>query len=131
MLLAFLIYLADVLENINFLSRLFIGLSCFAITVLSICAVVGHTDGTYNGGEFLRRYAKYPFVILIISIVAYCIVPRSEAIYLMVSSYISIEAEKYPDIPEKLRKVNEIIDYKLEEMINDLKSGSEKVSCKN
>lgn len=131
MLLAFLIYLAEVAGKIHSISGWFIILSILAMVVLGIYSMVSHTDGNEIGMQFGKRSLKCFLIVLIVSAIVNVVTPRSNTMYLMAGAYIGTEAVKSPDVSDKLSKISKIIDYKLDDLLDELKEKSESKSSKS
>lgn len=75
---------------------------------------------------FLHKVTSKSIKICIISSIIFGIivilVPKSSTMYLMAGAYVGTEASKNPAVVNKLSKVNKIIDYKLDEILNELGS---------
>ena len=125
MLLAFLIYLAEVSGSIKHVSGWFIILLIFSICVFAIYSMVSHVDENRKGMEFGKRVLKCLSIALILSMIVNIVIPKSSTVYLMAGAYMGTEVAKSPDISEKLSKINKIIDYKLNDLLDELKEKSE------
>ncbi|HEG8094171.1 TPA: hypothetical protein SFZ49_001848, partial [Campylobacter jejuni] len=117
MLLAFLIYLAEVSGSIKHVSGWFIILLIFSICVFAIYSMVSHAEDNRKGMEFGKRVLKCLSVALILSMIVNIAIPKSSTVYLMAGAYMGTEVAKSPDISEKLSKINKIIDYKLNDLL--------------
>ncbi|HFV1620083.1 TPA: hypothetical protein ACH6AG_001225 [Campylobacter jejuni] len=131
MLLAFLIYLAEVSGSIKHVSGWFIVLLVFSICVFAIYTMVSDDEDNRKGMEFGKRVLKCLSVTLILSMIVNIAIPKSSTVYLMVGAYMGTEVAKSPDISEKLSKINKIIDYKLNDLLDELKEKSEAKSSKS
>ncbi|HEG8091170.1 TPA: hypothetical protein SFZ51_000746 [Campylobacter jejuni] len=131
MLLAFLIYLAEVSGSIKHVSGWFIILLIFSICVFAIYSMVSHVDENRKGMEFGKRILKCLSIALILSMIVNIAIPKSSTVYLMAGAYMGTEVAKSPDISEKLSKINKIIDYKLNDLLDELKEKSEAKSSKS
>lgn len=131
MLLAFLIYLAEVSGSIKHVSGWFIVLLVFSICVFAIYTMVSDDEDNRKGMEFGKRVLKCLSVTLILSMIVNVAIPKSSTVYLMVGAYMGTEVAKSPDISEKLSKINKIIDYKLNDLLDELKEKSEAKSSKS
>lgn len=131
MLLAFLIYLAEVSGSIKHVSGWFIILLIFSICVFAIYSMVSHAEDNRKGMEFGKRVLKCLSIALILSMIVNIVIPKSSTVYLMVGAYMGTEVAKSPDISEKLSKINKIIDYKLNDLLDELKEKSEAKSSKS
>lgn len=122
MLLAFFIYLASVFDTLNSMSKtallilFFVFLGSFIIKIVSL----------YESDLTLHKITSKSIKICAISSIIFgaivVLVPKSSTMYLMAGAYIGTEAVKNPDVVNKLSKVNKIIDYKLDEILNVLES---------
>lgn len=131
MLLAFLIYLAEVSGSIKHVSGWFIVLLIFSICVFAIYSMVSDDEDNRKGMEFGKRVLKCLSIALILSMIVNVAIPKSSTVYLMVGAYMGTEVAKSPDISEKLSKINKIIDYKLNDLLDELKEKSEAKSSKS
>lgn len=131
MLLAFLIYLAEVSGSIKHVSGWFIVLLIFSICVFAIYTMVSDDEDNRKGMEFGKRVLKCLSIALILSMIVNVAIPKSSTVYLMVGAYMGTEVAKSPDISEKLSKINKIIDYKLNDLLDELKEKSEAKSSKS
>lgn len=131
MLLAFLIYLAEVSGSIKHVSGWFIVLLVFSICVFAIYSMVSDDEDNRKGMEFGKRVLKCLSIALILSMIVNVAIPKSSTVYLMVGAYMGTEVAKSPDISEKLSKINKIIDYKLNDLLDELKEKSEAKSSKS
>ncbi|RTJ77266.1 hypothetical protein [Campylobacter jejuni] len=131
MLLAFLIYLAEVSGSIKHVSGWFIVLLIFSICVFAIYTMVSDDEDNRKGMEFGKRVLKCLSIALILSMIVNIVIPKSSTVYLMAGAYMGTEVAKSPDISEKLSKINKIIDYKLNDLLDELKEKSEAKSSKS
>lgn len=122
MLLAFFIYLASVFDTLNSVAKI----ALFILFVTFCFSFIFNMVSNADRNPFLHKVTSKSIKICIISSIIFgtivILVPKSSTMYLMVGAYVGTEASKNPAVVNKLSKVNKIIDYKLDEILNELGS---------
>ena len=120
MLIAFLIYLINVFESIQKLACIFLIIGVCLIGVAFLFSVVSNSLDDEIDKKVAKKIIKYSSIFFIVLSLIVVFVPKSETMYLMIGAYLGTQIVEKPEVSEKLSKVYKIIDFKLDEVLDDL-----------
>ena len=120
MLIAFLIYLINVFENIQTLACILLIIGVCLIGVAFLFSVVSNSLDDEIDEKVAKKVIKFSSIFFIVLSLIVVFVPKSETIYLMIGAYLGTQIVEKPEVSEKLSKVYKIIDLKLDEVLDDL-----------
>ena len=120
MLIAFLIYLINVFENIQTLACILLIIGVCLIGVAFLFSVVSNSLDDEIDEKVAKKVIKFSSIFFIVLSLIVVFVPKSETIYLMIGAYLGTQIVEKPEVSEKLSKVYNIINLKLDEVLDDL-----------
>ena len=120
MLIAFLIYLINVFESIQNLACLFLIIGVCLIGVAFLFSVVSNSLDDEIDEKVAKKVIKISSIFFIVLSLIVVFVPKSETMYLMIGAYLGTQIVEKPEVSEKLSKVYNIINLKLDEVLDDL-----------
>ena len=120
MLIAFLIYLINVFESIQNLACIFLIIGVCLIGVTFLFSVVSNSLDDEIDKKVAKKVIKFASIIFIVLSLIVVFVPKSETMYLMIGAYLGTQIVEKPEVSEKLSKVYNIINLKLDEVLDDL-----------
>ena len=120
MLIAFLIYLINVFESMQKLACIFLIIGVCLIGVAFLFSVVSNSLDDEIDEKVAKKIIKYSSIFFIVLSLIVVFVPKSETMYLMIGAYLGTQIVEKPEVSEKLSKVYKIIDFKLDEVLDDL-----------
>lgn len=124
MLLVFLIYLASFVSSLLVITKLLLAITLFIFMcslLFSIALVYeDKTKEDYKNRNLTKFYKWLKNLVISIVIMSslIIIVPSERTIYLMAGAYIGQKVVADKNISDKLKKINKIIDYKLDDIIS-------------
>ena len=71
-----------------------------------------------------KKVIKFSSIFFIVLSLIVVFVPKSETMYLMIGAYLGTQIVEKPEVSEKLSKVYNIINLKLDEVLDDLEQKS-------
>ena len=120
MLIAFLIYLINVFESIQNLACIFLIIGVCLIGVTFLFSVVSNSLDDEIDKKVAKKVIKFSSIFFIVLSLIVVFVPKSETMYLMIGAYLGTQIVEKPEVSEKLSKVYNIINLKLDEVLDDL-----------
>ena len=120
MLIAFLIYLINVFENIQTLACILLIIGVCLIGVAFLFSVVSNSLDDEIDEKVAKKVIKFSSIFFIVLSLIVVFVPKSETMYLMIGAYLGTQIVEKPEVSEKLSKVYNIINLKLDEVLDDL-----------
>ena len=120
MLIAFLIYLINVFESIQNLACLFLIIGVCLIGVAFLFSVLSNSLDDEIDKKVAKKVIKFSSIFFIVLSLIVVFVPKSETMYLMIGAYLGTQIVEKPEVSEKLSKVYNIINLKLDEVLDDL-----------
>ena len=120
MLIAFLIYLINAFENMQKLACIFLIIGVCLIGVAFLFSVISNSLDNEIDGKVAKKIIKYSSIFFIVLSLIVVFVPKSETMYLMIGAYLGTQIVEKPEVSEKLSKVYNIINLKLDEVLDDL-----------
>ena len=120
MLIAFLIYLINVFENMQNLACLLLIIGVCLIGVAFLFSVVSNSLDDEIDEKVAKKVIKFSSIFFIVLSLIVVFVPKSETMYLMIGAYLGTQIAEKPEVSEKLSKVYNIINLKLDEVLDDL-----------
>lgn len=120
MLIAFLIYLINVFESMQKLAFIFLIIGVCLICVAFLFSVVTNSLDDEIDEKVTKKIIKYSSIFFIVLSLIVVFVPKSETMYLMIGAYLGTQIVEKPEVSEKLSKVYNIINLKLDEVLDDL-----------
>ena len=119
MLIAFLIYLINVLESMQKLACLFLIIGVCLIGVAFLFSVLSNSLDDEIDEKVAKKVIKFSSIFFIVLSLIVVFVPKSETMYLMIASYLGSKVIEHPEVNENLSKVYKIITYKLDEVLDE------------
>lgn len=119
MLIAFLIYLINVFESIQKLACIFLILGVCLIGVAFLFSVITNSLDNEIDKKVAKKVIKFSSIFFIVLSLIVVFVPRSETMYLMIGAYVGSKVIENPEVNENLSKVYKIINYKLDEVLDE------------
>ena len=123
MLIAFLIYLINVFESIQKLACIFLIIGVCLIGVAFLFSVVTNSLDNEIDKKVAKKVAKkvikFSSIFFIVLSLIVVFVPKSETMYLMIGAYVGSKVIQNPEVNENLSKVYKIINYKLDEVLDE------------
>lgn len=120
MLIAFLIYLINVFESMQTLACILLIIGVCLIGVAFLFSVVSNSLDDEIDEKVAKKVIKFSSIFFIVLSLIVVFVPKSETIYLMIGAYLGTQIVEKPEVSEKLSKVYNIINLKLDEVLDDL-----------
>ena len=120
MLIAFLIYLINVFESMQKLACIFLIIGVCLIGVAFLFSVVSNSLDDEIDEKVAKKVIKFSSIFFIVLSLIVVFVPKSETMYLMIGAYLGTQIVEKPEVSEKLSKVYNIINLKLDEVLDDL-----------
>ena len=120
MLIAFLIYLISVFESMQKLACIFLIIGVCLVGVAFLFSVFGHCFDDEIDEKIAKKVIKFSSIFFIVLSLIVVFVPKSETMYLMIGAYLGTQIVEKPEVSEKLSKVYNIINLKLDEVVDDL-----------
>ena len=120
MLIAFLIYLINVFESMQKLACIFLIIGVCLIGVAFLFSVLSNSLGDEIDEKVAKKVIKFSSIFFIVLSLIVVFVPKSETMYLMIGAYLGTQIVEKPEVSEKLSKVYNIINLKLDEVLDDL-----------
>ena len=119
MLIAFLIYLINVFESMQNLACIFLIIGVCLIGVAFLFSVVTNSLDDEIDEKVTKKVIKFSSIFFIVLSLIVVFVPRSETMYLMIGAYVGSKVIENPEVNENLSKVYKIINYKLDEVLDE------------
>ena len=120
MLIAFLIYLINVFESMQKLACIFLIIGVCLIGVAFLFSVITNSLDDEIDEKVAKKVIKFSSIFFIVLSLIVVFVPKSETMYLMIGAYLGTQIVEKPEVSEKLSKVYNIINLKLDEVLDDL-----------
>ena len=124
MLIAFLIYLINVFESIQTLAYILLIIGVCLIGVAFLFSVASNSLDDEIDEKVAKKVIKFSSIFFIVLSLIVVFVPKSETMYLMIGAYLGTQIVEKPEVSEKLSKVYNIINLKLDEVLDDLEQKS-------
>lgn len=124
MLIAFLIYLINVFESMQKLACIFLIIGVCLIGIGFLFSVFSNCLDDEIDEKVAKKIIKYSSIFFIVLSLIFVFVPRSETMYLMIGAYLGTQILEKPEVSGKLSKVYNIINLKLDEVLDDLEQKS-------
>ena len=124
MLIAFLIYLINVFESMQKLACIFLIIGVCLIGVGFLFSVISNSLDEEINEKVAKKVIKISSIFFIVLSLIVVFVPKSETMYLMIGAYLGTQIVEKPEVSEKLSKVYNIINLKLDEVLDNLEQKS-------
>ena len=125
MLITFLIYLANVFDVIQKLAFIFLIIGVSVFVVFLVIYLFEYFSTHYKDeivNSINKKYIKFVSIFFIVLSLIVVFVPKSETMYLMIGAYLGTQIVEKPEVSEKLSKVYNIINLKLDEVLASIPS---------
>lgn len=128
------IYFAGFVSSFIFIIKIFLGLT-IGVLLLSLYILVfelyasktNEGETKYNDFNKILKWMKGLLISIITMSILLIITPSERTMYIMAGAYLGQEIVTNEIVSDKLNKVNEIIDLKLNEILSELNSENKEI----
>lgn len=106
------------------LACIFLIIGICLIGVAFLFSVVSNSLDDEIDEKVAKKVIKFSSIFFIVLSLIVVFVPKSETMYLMIGAYLGTQIVEKPEVSEKLSKVYNIINLKLDEVLDDLEQKS-------